>query len=213
MRIATPMKICAVAVALMLPGGIAFTDQTAFEDTADGIEERLLGKGTQQQATIRARGKSTARASSITVRGLRAVRDPEGEPEFVEEDFEMPASRAARGPSVDLAIRFGVDSAAIRRGSHSVLTELGTALKRPTLRNRTVSIAGHTDSDGTDDHNLQLSVRRGLAVRGWLLKQHGVDPSTIEVRGYGESLPLVPNDSPGNKQVNRRVEITTEPSS
>jgi outer membrane protein OmpA-like peptidoglycan-associated protein len=67
-----------------------------------------------------------------------------------------------------------------------------------------IEIGGHTDSDGSDEDNLLLSDRRARAVADWLTGQ-GADPSRFTTRGYGETQPLVPNDSSENRARNRRI--------
>jgi outer membrane protein OmpA-like peptidoglycan-associated protein len=67
-------------------------------------------------------------------------------------------------------------------------------------------VEGFTDSVGNDTANLALSERRAGAVRAALTSM-GVAPQRIAMKGYGEAFPVAPNDTAGNKQLNRRVEI------
>ena len=70
-----------------------------------------------------------------------------------------------------------------------------------------IEIGGHTDSDGSEDFNLKLSQERVDSVKRALVER-GIDAGRIVAKGYGESRPLVANNSDQNKQRNRRVEIT-----
>ncbi len=70
-----------------------------------------------------------------------------------------------------------------------------------------IRIVGYTDSDGTEAANLDLSKRRGTAVKNELVKSFGIDASRLESDGLGESKPVAPNDTPVNKALNRRVEF------
>ena len=73
-------------------------------------------------------------------------------------------------------------------------------------------IEGHTDSFGTDDYNLELSIRRATAVRDWLTQSLRLPANGIRVRGYGKSRPLVdPGGTQQQQQLNRRVEIVIRP--
>ncbi|WP_456404441.1 OmpA family protein [Hydrogenimonas sp.] len=72
-----------------------------------------------------------------------------------------------------------------------------------------VQVVGHTDSRGSYDYNLKLSQRRAFSVAN-LLKSLGVK-NRIYARGCSFSKPLVPNDSPENMAINRRVEIFLYP--
>jgi outer membrane protein OmpA-like peptidoglycan-associated protein len=70
-----------------------------------------------------------------------------------------------------------------------------------------VKIFGHTDSDGADDANLDLSKRRAASVKAELAKSFGVNADRLETEGMGEAKPVAPNDTPVNKALNRRVEF------
>lgn len=74
--------------------------------------------------------------------------------------------------------------------------------------NETVMIAGHTDSDGSAEYNLQLSQRRAQSVCNYLIDNHGINAEQLFVKGFGESQPVVENSSAANKQQNRRVELS-----
>jgi OOP family OmpA-OmpF porin len=70
-----------------------------------------------------------------------------------------------------------------------------------------VEIAGHTDSNGSDEHNQTLSQGRSEAVVEWLIGQ-GIDVSRLSARGYGESKPIDTNATKEGQANNRRVEFT-----
>jgi len=69
-----------------------------------------------------------------------------------------------------------------------------------------VEIGGHTDDVGTPEYNQQLSERRANAVKNYLIKMGG-DPKRITAVGYGETKPVVMNDSKENRRLNRRTEF------
>lgn len=70
-----------------------------------------------------------------------------------------------------------------------------------------LAIAGHTDSVGSAEYNLDLSQRRANSVRRHLIKHHGVPPAKIEAKGYGEEIPVADNGNYQGRQKNRRVEF------
>ena len=70
-----------------------------------------------------------------------------------------------------------------------------------------VVIKGHTDSDGTEEYNKDLSKRRATQIKNYITKEGNIDPLRLIAEGYGESRPLVPNDNEENKRKNRRVEF------
>ena len=102
-------------------------------------------------------------------------------------------------------ILFDVNSATIKPESYGTLKEMASVLKDyPDLK---VKIVGHTDSDGSDAANLELSKKRAAAVRESLAKEFGIDESRMETDGKGESEPIDKNDTPAGKANNRRVEF------
>ena len=69
-----------------------------------------------------------------------------------------------------------------------------------------IEISGYTDDSGDAAHNKELSIERANAVKDALIER-GVEDIRMVANGYGESRPLVPNDSEKNKALNRRVEL------
>jgi outer membrane protein OmpA-like peptidoglycan-associated protein len=70
-----------------------------------------------------------------------------------------------------------------------------------------IIVEGHTDDVGSEASNLLLSQRRADAVRKILLSEFDLAAKSVVAIGYGESTPLVKNDSPIHRQKNRRVEL------
>jgi outer membrane protein OmpA-like peptidoglycan-associated protein len=104
-------------------------------------------------------------------------------------------------------IEFDVDKATIRDTPQTkeILTTLADVLKQNPRVNK-LRVEGHTDNTGSKDHNKRLSQQRAEAVVKWLT-DHGVDKARLEAVGYGEEKPDYPNDTPENKQKNRRTEF------
>jgi len=69
-----------------------------------------------------------------------------------------------------------------------------------------LEIDGHTDSDGDDGINMQLSFERAYEVKKQLV-QMGINEERLTVKGLGASKPLQPNTTPEGKANNRRVEF------
>jgi OmpA-OmpF porin, OOP family len=103
-------------------------------------------------------------------------------------------------------VEFALDSAELAGDSASFLKEdLAVLRANPGTRLR---VDGHSDSDGSEAYNQSLSERRAAAVRDYLIDEGGINADRIEIKGFGESKPIVPNDSAANKRRNRRVELT-----
>ncbi len=73
-----------------------------------------------------------------------------------------------------------------------------------------LSIEGHTDSTGDAAYNMTLSEKRAESVKRYL-KMQAVNADRLYVTGYGETQPLVSNDSAANRAKNRRVEVQIVP--
>jgi OmpA-OmpF porin, OOP family len=109
------------------------------------------------------------------------------------------------GKLVSYGIYFDVNKDKVKPESYGTLKGIADILKEnPTVR---VKIVGHTDSDGADAANLDLSKRRGASVKEELVKNFGIEASRLESDGMGETKPVAPNDTPVNKALNRRVEF------
>ncbi|OQP62426.1 hypothetical protein A3860_29145 [Niastella vici] len=102
-------------------------------------------------------------------------------------------------------ILFDVNSDKIKPESYGTLKEMAGILKEfPELK---VKIVGHTDADGNDAANLDLSKRRAAAVKTSLASEFGITETRMETDGKGESEPIDKNDNPAGKANNRRVEF------
>jgi len=71
---------------------------------------------------------------------------------------------------------------------------------------RRFQIAGHTDSDGSESLNQDLSERRAKSVIDWLVN-NGIERARLEAAGFGEARPAAPNDTESGKALNRRVQL------
>ena len=109
------------------------------------------------------------------------------------------------GKLVTYGIYFDVNKDVVKPESYGTLKEIATILNEvPDVK---VKIVGHTDSDGDDAKNMDLSKRRSASVRAELAKSFGVNGDRLLTDGMGESQPVAPNDTPVNKALNRRVEF------
>ncbi len=99
-------------------------------------------------------------------------------------------------------VTFELNSARLTADSRGVLDTVGADLKKyPRLK---IELQGHTDSSGSDKHNLSLSQQRADAVRTYLMEQ-GVPATRLIARGYGEGQPIEDNTTEAGRALNRRV--------
>jgi len=103
------------------------------------------------------------------------------------------------------AIFFTIDSATLRPESDVALASIAEVLRRhPDWR---LSVEGHTDAQGEDRYNLELSKRRAAATKDGLVHRYGIVADRLTTTGYGESRPVADNASLEGRARNRRVEL------
>jgi OOP family OmpA-OmpF porin len=112
---------------------------------------------------------------------------------------------ATEGKFSTNGILFDVNSDKIKPESYGSIQSIAQVLKdNASLK---VNIIGHTDADGNDAGNLELSKRRALAVKQTLSNTFGIEAARLESDGKGKTEPVDSNDTPAGKANNRRVEF------
>ncbi|WP_400192240.1 OmpA family protein [Hymenobacter sp. B81] len=127
---------------------------------------------------------------------------------------EIKAETKKRLQEATKYIQFEFDKAVLKPISFPTLEVLVQIMNE--YPDYTLSIAGHTDSKGSDPYNLQLSHDRAASARTYMLSK-GVPDARIEARGYGELKPIADNATEAGRALNRRVEfdlfLTGDPNS
>ncbi len=103
-------------------------------------------------------------------------------------------------------IHFATGRAEIRPDSFVVLDAVVDILANH-QEIKKLRVEGHTDSVGSDSFNMKLSQQRAQAVFDYLVKQ-GVPAEMLIARGFGETMPIAPNNTRRGKEQNRRVAFT-----
>lgn len=112
------------------------------------------------------------------------------------------------GKFISYGITFDVSSDKIKPESFAALKEIATVLiDNPSVA---IRIVGHTDSDGSEASNLELSKRRAESVKNKLNTEFGIDIKRMQTDGKGESQPISDNNTSLGKAKNRRVEFIKE---
>jgi len=118
---------------------------------------------------------------------------------------DMRSKLLTEGKLVSYGIYFDVNKDVVKPESFGTIKGIATVLQEnPAVK---IKIVGHTDSDGDDNSNLDLSKRRAASVKNALVKTFSIEASRIETDGKGEIEPVAPNDNSTNKALNRRVEF------
>lgn len=105
-------------------------------------------------------------------------------------------------------LTFPSGTAVILPDHFMLLTKVMRALRE--FPNKKITVAGHTDSQGNDAYNLNLSENRAAAVRAYLEANMGLSPEQLQSIGYGESRPIASNETPAGRKLNRRIEIIVD---
>ena len=118
---------------------------------------------------------------------------------------DMHASQTPRGIVLTLDdVLFDTGKAQLKPGAERSIEQIAAFLNENPERR--VQIEGFTDSQGSDDFNLELSQSRADAVAMAII-QRGIDAQRVRALGYGEGYPVASNANSGSRQLNRRVEI------
>ncbi len=105
-------------------------------------------------------------------------------------------------------IQFATASAVIDPSSYSLLNDL-IEIATTECVDAKFEIAGHTDSQGNENYNLDLSQQRATSVMEYFI-QNGLQAEHITAVGYGESTPIADNETDDGRAKNRRIELTVK---
>ncbi len=117
---------------------------------------------------------------------------------------EIPAEKRKILNEATKYINFDFDKATLKASSYPRLQQMVQIMND--YPDYSLSIAGHTDNLGDDNHNLRLSYERAASARTYMLSK-GVPANRIEARGYGETKPIADNKSKTGQALNRRVDF------
>ncbi|MEJ0084207.1 MAG: OmpA family protein [Pseudomonadota bacterium] len=118
---------------------------------------------------------------------------------------DLQASQTSRGIVLTLQdVLFDTGRSQLKPGAERSLDQIAAFLNDHPERR--VQVEGFTDSQGTNDYNLELSQSRADAVAMAII-QRGIDAQRVRAMGYGEEYPKASNTNAGSRQLNRRVEI------
>ena len=147
-------------------------------------------------------------------------KDPLGTPEPVQSAMTAAVAKSLEelkkdlgvkeGPTGEMAqipneIMFPFDSDQLRPNAVNILAECAELINREHAKH--VSVIGHSDSVGRKHYNVELSKRRALSVKSWLVKQGGVAEEDLLAIGVGAKKPMASNATAEGRAKNRRVEV------
>ena len=191
------LKYLTTLVALLV--ALAVMPASAQEKSSDEIVKALTKK-----KKIRTRGLRRSTSSSMPD-SLRKLRGGTRGLTITERTELAEEVKKGSVPQIDIEILFKYNSAELSAESKSQLVKLGLALTSAGLKASRVIIAGHTDAKGSADYNQQLSERRALSVRKFLVVTFGINATRLIIVGYGKEqlkYPAAPTSA-----ANRRVQV------
>lgn len=156
---------------------------------------------------VRTGGTLTARGAEPAPKPVQApeVTMPATPPAETRTEAKMERKNLKKGMIIRLdKVYFDANKYEIKSECEAALEELASFL----LRNEDliVEVGGHTNNRAGDNYANQLSTNRARAVAEWLVEQ-GVPDERVQFKGYGKTMPVVPNDTDENMRKNQRVEI------
>jgi OOP family OmpA-OmpF porin len=124
------------------------------------------------------------------------------------EDLEVDSRGCLIQQTITLSgVNFPFNTATLDPNAKRILDLIAKQfINNPTMA---AEVAGHTDWQGNEDYNQELSERRAQAVADYLIDQ-GVDSNNLTAVGYGESQPIGDNETEDGRNANRRVELAIE---
>ena len=166
-----------------------------------GVEAQYnIDQGDTEWAPSVGIGMNFGGGSKPVAQVVEAAPEPMPEP--------MPVEEPAQVVRVELDVKFDFDKARVKEESYGDIKNLADFMKQ--YPQTTTTVAGHTDSVGTDAYNQKLSEKRASAVREVLVNQYGVEGGRVNAAGYGESQPVADNATESGRAINRRVEAEVE---
>jgi len=116
-----------------------------------------------------------------------------------------PAPGPAPAPDYNFSnIQFEFNSGILKTESYATLDKAAAEMKKDP--SATFTLKGYASAEGTDAHNMQLSIDRANSVKVYLVNT-GVNGANLTTKGYGESNPVADNTTEAGRIINRRVEI------
>lgn len=184
-------------------------DMAALFAGIDGLTE---GSGTVTDSELTFTGVATDDAAKAAIEGLAGTANDSTNVDVSVAEVTIDDEVGLLQAELDLLqaeilenVVFDVNSDVITPTAAGTLDKVVAAMN--TYQRPSVLVGGHTDSDGNDALNLDLSDRRAKSVSQYLADQ-GIDINRLKGQGFGETEPVAPNDTPENKQQNRRVVFT-----
>ena len=171
------------------------------------LKETTTGLNENQQKFSKTAEEALARAEEAFTSAKKALTSAKKALTHAEE-----AGTLAKGKLLfevtftDESVHFGFDVSNLSDEAKAALDSFAERVKAEN-KNVYMEIQGHTDSVGTDAYNVRLGMARAEVAKTYLYTKHNIPLHRMSVFSYGESKPVVNNDTPQNRAINRRITI------
>jgi outer membrane protein OmpA-like peptidoglycan-associated protein len=168
--------------------------------------DRALADARAAQSDARAAQSAAEQARSEAQNAQAELAAAQAEAQRLASELQnVKTAQTSRGLVLTLDdVLFDTGRSDLKSGSRRTLDQIAQFLNEHPERR--VQIEGFTDSQGTDEFNMELSQSRADAVASAII-QRGIDAQRVRALGYGEGFPVASNSNAGSRQLNRRVEI------
>ncbi len=205
-RIISSLVVLCLVPLLVGPTGCASMSRqekgAAIGGTAGAVIGGIIGKHNKNTAAGVIIGAAVGGAAGAVIGDYMDDQAAE-----LEQDLEgARIERVGEGIMItfDSGILFAVNKADLSSQARENLVKMAEILNK--YEDTNVLIEGHTDSDGSEQHNLELSDRRAASVKQFLAANQVMN-ARMSTMGYGESKPVADNGTTTGKAANRRVEV------
>jgi outer membrane protein OmpA-like peptidoglycan-associated protein len=204
-------KLPIAILAIMVVSGCSTTSTSPFKTIGDDCEQIMITAYLPPVvADLDYKDIQGSQNQVIVQGGFQHALSIPGEEKAIKQAVTPQLQSFALAPVTDNAIPetetvfFEFDHASIPVSELDKLNNFLHRIDSPGLMH--VRVEGYTDSKGLAKYNNKLSTRRAKVVRDYLV-QHGIQPSKISHKGFGDDFPLEPNDTEAHRAKNRRANI------
>ena len=181
-------------------------------------QEKFKAEAAAQQAALKAAGKREADLQKKLAAEKKALAEERAKAEARQAEAMnklnelqsklIQVSKDARGIILSMSdILFDVNKASLKADLKTSLAKVAGILS--VYQQFNVSIEGHTDNTGSEDHNMKLSQQRADNVKSFLVEQ-GIDAGRLTAKGLGMTRPIADNKTKEGRQKNRRVDLVIQ---
>ncbi len=165
----------------------------------------LIGLSTFAMYSCKAK-KIAVKAPPAPVTASTPTVEKKVEPTPVQKEEEKPVQ--VEKPNFNLAnVQFEFNSFVLKTASLPILDKAISEMKK--APNTTFVLNGHSSAEGSESHNLSLSVDRANAVKSYFVNA-GLNATNFKIVGHGDKNPISSNSSEAGRMLNRRTEIQAE---